>query len=75
MLTVMLSPLAGATPTVNPPPPPQKKKLPKAPDGANVFRRDDGTCWYVQNVQCPPNVNCNPPPPMQVECPPPDPKK
>jgi hypothetical protein len=34
-----------------------------------VQKRDDGTCWYMEDVTCPPDVTCNPPPPQQVECP------
>jgi hypothetical protein len=80
VLTALLSPAFAdnTPPTRNPPPqnpPPQTKKLPKAPEGGNVIRHDDGTCWYHEPEHCPPGARCNPPPPHEVECPPPPKKK
>lgn len=53
---------------VNPPPP----ELPDPPaDGkGEVTTRDDGTCWYFETIECPSGAKCNPPPPLQVKCPP-----
>lgn len=51
--------------------------LPPAPaSGGTMFMRDDGTCWFSHDVNCPTDADgnmapCNPPPPTQVECPPP----
>jgi hypothetical protein len=62
----------------NPPPPYQVEcpaalataiALPKAPKAEHVKRRPDGTCWYVEPSNCPPDAKCNPPEPYRVECP------
>jgi hypothetical protein len=35
-----------------------------------VYKEPDGTCMQEHDIQCPPHVNCNPPPPYPVRCPP-----
>jgi hypothetical protein len=50
--------------------PPKKQKLPKAPNDKNVTRDPNGHCWYHEDVHCPEGATCNPPEPMEVECPP-----
>jgi hypothetical protein len=71
-------------PSFNPPPPadptppvvakpvatPQVPALPPPTDPSNVHKQADGTCVEYHDVKCPPNVNCNPPPPAPVQCPP-----
>jgi hypothetical protein len=73
VLTAMLSgpALADNTP---PKQPPQTKKLPKAPDRSRVRRDPDGRCFYHEPENCPEGARCNPPPPMEVECPPEKPR-
>lgn len=36
--------------------------------GSRIDRHEDGTCWQVHEVSCPPEALCNPPPPQQVDC-------
>jgi hypothetical protein len=47
--------------------------LPEAPEGAEVQKREDGSCFYVldRSAPCPPGKRCNPPPPQDadVRCP------
>ena len=74
VLTAMLSPALADSPppNPNPPPPPPEKPGPPRKDWGQVVRRPDGTCLQLPPAtRCPPNVHCNPPPPRQVECPPP----
>lgn len=46
-----------------------------SPDMTNVESKEqiidngDGTCSRIYEVDCPPNVACNPPPPEPVPCP------
>lgn len=42
--------------------------LGEAPAGKEIAMAADGTCSYlhVEQVDCPPNVPCNPPPPRRV---------
>ncbi len=77
LLTVAFSPAhADQSPPTRNPPPPQRRKLPAASKDDQVTRRPDGTCWvYQPSPHCPPNINCNPPAPREVECPPPENKK
>src|SRR5688500_591877 len=35
----------------------------------HVQRRGEG-CFLYQSTSCPENATCNPPPPMEVDCPP-----
>lgn len=35
----------------------------------SILKRDDGTCVEIVQVDCPPDVMCNPPPPQPVPCP------
>ena len=47
---------------------------PSSDDGVyHVSRRPDGTCTLYQSMSCPKNATCNPPPPMEVDCPEPAP--
>lgn len=56
-------------PVIANPPPPGSLPDPPADGKGEVTRRDDGTCWYFEAIECPPEATCNPPPPMQVKCP------
>lgn len=56
----------GARP---PRPDPGALPPPSGKPGTEVVRRAEGTCWEITHVDCPPNAKCNPPPPLQVECP------
>ncbi len=70
--------------TCNPPPPmavkcppeekPDPKALPEAPSsGGKLERNEDGSCtFYFDDPPCPEGAMCNPPPPMQVQCPAPE---
>ena len=72
LITTMLSPgFAIADDT----PPTVKRKLPKAQHPERVQKRDDGTCWEMPSMECPPDVHCNPGPPREVQCPEPAKKK
>src|SRR5687767_14862838 len=52
-------------------PPTPREGGPPPPAGPRVTRRSDGTCWQREAVDCPPApITCNPPPPVQVACPP-----
>ena len=69
-------------PHVNPPGPtttttttstataPNGKPLPIAPAGGTVSKGADGRCMWMEDMKCPPDATCNPPPPMEVQCPP-----
>ncbi len=64
VLTAVLSPaLAPADTSV-------KTKLPRATHPERVHKNPDGKCFEYSDTSCPPNVHCNPGPPMEVECPP-----
>ena len=39
------------------------------PSKADVFKRQDGTCYAAMPINCPPDATCNPPPPTRVTCP------
>jgi hypothetical protein len=45
------------------------KPAPKS--GGTVSKNPDGTCSWYWDTNCPPpeEATCNPPPPMQVQCP------
>ena len=67
-------PAQGPT-MVNPPPPPGPEPaggaVPQPAPAGDITKRDDGTCWRVEKIECPPQpATCNPPPPVQVDCPP-----
>jgi hypothetical protein len=65
LITVALSPAAGADTTA------PKKKPPAAdPNGGSVSKDAQGHCWQHNDPHCPPNVACNPGPPIEVMCPP-----
>lgn len=65
-------------PAPDPEEPPPETTLPEAdepplqqasPD-ENITKRDDGTCWVQEEIDCPPSpMTCNPPAPRKVACP------
>mgnify|MGYP001238727487 CR=1 FL=1 len=74
-------PTAAQEPTSNPPGPTDdgdaepESDADGAPEPTGVQSKEkivdngDGTCSRYYEVDCPPNVACNPPPPEQVPCP------
>lgn len=74
LVTAALSPAPSRADETTPKPP-VKRKLPKATDRERVHRNPDGTCTEYPDTRCPPNVHCNPGPPIEVECPPEPSKK
>ncbi len=82
MSTQFRLPLTAAATACNPPPPARtvNPPEPRATDergvpldlrADEVFKDDDGTCFYEQDVDCPedPEISCNPPAPIEVDCP------
>lgn len=43
---------------------------PKPQNTWHVTKRPDGGCWGQEPMSCPKDTRCNPPPPMQMPCPP-----
>jgi hypothetical protein len=34
-----------------------------------MYVKPDGSCWFRETADCPPEVDCNPPPPIRIKCP------
>ncbi|MCA9593565.1 MAG: hypothetical protein KC776_09655 [Myxococcales bacterium] len=48
----------------SPTPSPQTPKS----DGTRLERQADGSCLLTEEISCPPEASCNPPPPRRVNC-------
>ena len=64
LLTAALTPAAHADTTTG------KPKLPAADPNRSVDKDPHGKCWQRPVEHCPPDVHCNPGPPIEVQCPP-----
>lgn len=67
--TISNPPPPEPTPTIMKNPPPPKALEPAPTSGGSMFVTDDGACMWVEDVSCPKDATCNPPPPREVQCP------
>lgn len=69
VLTAALTPAVARADTSTTSP---HKKLPAADPQRPVQNDGKGHCWQHPEEHCPPDVHCNPGPPIEVQCPVPD---
>jgi hypothetical protein len=43
-------------------------ETPRGDSSTHLERQADGTCLLSEEIECPPDATCNPPPPRRVDC-------